>query len=119
MMPALIAGWKRDKASDRADDLLAQVGLSQREEHRLSQLSGGEQQRVAFARALMLEPRILLADEPTGNLDAHTGQMVNQLLLSLNQKYKLTTIVVTHNEQLAGLMGQRLRLVDGVIEPLP
>jgi lipoprotein-releasing system ATP-binding protein len=118
MMPALIAGWNKEKAAARARDLLAQVGLSQREEHRLAQLSGGEQQRVAFARALMLEPKILLADEPTGNLDAQTGQMINQLLLRLNREYNLTTIVVTHNERLAGLMEQRFQLAEGAIVPL-
>jgi lipoprotein-releasing system ATP-binding protein len=119
MMPALIAGWKRDQAGRRADGLLDQVGLSARAGHRMAQLSGGEQQRVAFARALVLEPRILLADEPTGNLDVHSGQMINQLLLRLNQEYNLTTVVVTHNEQLAGLMERRFQLRDGVIKPLP
>ncbi|MDR1396533.1 MAG: ABC transporter ATP-binding protein [Desulfarculales bacterium] len=119
MMPALIAGWKRSRAGERAAELLEQVGLSARSHHRLAQLSGGEQQRVAFARALIMEPKILLADEPTGNLDARAGQMIYELLLRLNREYNLTTVVVTHNEQLANLMRRRFQLVEGVIKPLP
>ncbi len=116
IMPALIAGQNKSEASARARDLLDKVGLSARLSHRLSQLSGGEQQRVAFARALVLSPRILLADEPTGNLDQKTGQVVNELILQLNQEYNLTTIVVTHNQALAELMQQRFRLIEGSIE---
>ena len=119
MMPALISGWAKARAGQRAAELLEQVGLSARREHRLGQLSGGEQQRVAVARALMLSPKILLADEPTGNLDARTGQVVNELLMKLNAEYNLTTIVVTHNEQLASLMQRRFQLSEGAIEPLP
>ncbi len=113
MMPALIARQDRGEARRRALDLLEEVGLAQREKHRVGELSGGEAQRVAVARALVLEPRLLLADEPTGNLDERTGEKVHQLLVRLNQKKGLTTLVATHNERLAGALQKRVRLADG------
>lgn len=116
LMPAMIAGRDKREADIHARELLDKVGLSHRLGHRLGQLSGGEQQRVAFARALVLSPQILLADEPTGNLDQKTGEVINELILKLNEEYNLTTIVVTHNQALADLMQQRFRLIDGVIE---
>jgi lipoprotein-releasing system ATP-binding protein len=99
MMPALIAGMKRDEAYERAGRILGEVGLKERILHKPGELSGGEQQRVAVARALILEPRVILADEPTGNLDTHTGEELLILLTELNKK-GLTLLIVTHNEQL-------------------
>jgi lipoprotein-releasing system ATP-binding protein len=117
MMPALIARMERREARERARALLAEVELSHREEHRVSELSGGEAQRVAVARALVLEPRLLLADEPTGNLDERTGGKVHDLMLRLNVELGLTTMVVTHNEKLAAGLMRRLRLMDGKAYP--
>jgi lipoprotein-releasing system ATP-binding protein len=119
MMPALVGGWEKQTARRRAKELLAQVGLQTRLAHRLSQLSGGEQQRAAVARALIMTPSILLADEPTGNLDQDNAQTVHELIIRLNRELNLTTIVVTHNEQLAGLMDARYLLSQGVMEALP
>jgi lipoprotein-releasing system ATP-binding protein len=118
MMPALIARRDRREAIERARALLAEFGLSHREEHRVSELSGGEAQRVAVARALVLEPRLLLADEPTGNLDERTGGRVQDLLLRLNAELGLTTLVVTHNENLAAGLQRRLLLIDGKADPV-
>jgi lipoprotein-releasing system ATP-binding protein len=117
MMPALIARWKADRAKAAAAELLGEVGLSEREGHRTGELSGGEQQRVAVARALVLGPRLLLADEPTGNLDERTGGRVQELLLRLNQQRGLTTLVATHNEGLASSLGRRVRLAEGRLWP--
>lgn len=119
MMPALIAKQDRRQAEKLAGELLAEVGLAQRQGHRLGELSGGEAQRVAVARALVLRPRLLLADEPTGNLDERTGEKVHQLILRLNAEMGLTTLVVTHNERLAASLDRRLRLAEGRIIPLP
>ncbi len=113
MMPSLVAGEKRSEARDKAAALLAQVGVQDRLHHRVGELSGGEQQRVAVARALIMGPKLLLADEPTGNLDRRSGEKVNELLLRLNKKLGLTTIVATHNLELAALMDRQIRLVDG------
>ncbi len=118
MMPALIAREDPGQAGRRADELLAEVGLDHRASHRVGELSGGEQQRVALARALVMGPDLLLADEPTGNLDERTGQRVQELLLRLNRERGLTTLVATHNEGLARAMSRRLRLVDGVAVPM-
>ncbi|MFH1059472.1 MAG: ABC transporter ATP-binding protein [Pseudomonadota bacterium] len=118
MMPALVARWPRSQAEDRARELLDEVGLSHRQAHRVGELSGGEQQRVAVARALVLRPSLLLADEPTGNLDERTGEKVQEMFLRLNSEMGLTTLVATHNERLAQILGRRVRLADGRIYPL-
>jgi len=116
MMPALIARIARDKARATAEELLNDVGLGHRMTHRPGELSGGEQQRVAIARALELSPELLLADEPTGNLDMKTSEGVHALLAELQRKKGLTLVVVTHNEHLAAAMGKTVRLVDGRLE---
>jgi len=116
MMPALIARTARDKARATAEELLHDVGLEHRLSHRPGELSGGEQQRVAIARALALSPELLLADEPTGNLDMKTSEGVHALLAELQRKKGLTLVVVTHNERLAAAMGRTVRLVDGRLE---
>jgi lipoprotein-releasing system ATP-binding protein len=116
MMPALIARVPRSEARSMAEELLADVGLSQRLSHRPGELSGGEQQRVAIARALVMSPELLFADEPTGNLDMKTSDGVHAILANLQQKKGLTLVVVTHNERLAAAMGRIVRLVDGRLE---
>ncbi|HEY3308160.1 MAG TPA: ABC transporter ATP-binding protein [Desulfuromonadaceae bacterium] len=116
MMPALIARVNKGEAGAKAEELLRDVGLSHRLTHRPGELSGGEQQRVAIARALALSPEILLADEPTGNLDMKTSEGVHEVLAALQQKKGLTLVVVTHNEKLAASMGQVVKLTDGRLE---
>ena len=113
MMPCLIQGLSEREASDRAEVILSQVGLKERMTHKPGELSGGEQQRVAVARALVLEPKILLADEPTGNLDTQTGESVFALLQELNQIKGVTLIIVTHNLQLAAQLPRQIHLIDG------
>lgn len=115
MMPGLIARFSQDEARTRAADMLDRVGLSARLSHRPGELSGGEQQRVAVARALVLGPQLVLADEPTGNLDPETGEGVLQLLLSLNHDMGVAMVVVTHNETLAAAMDRTLRLKHGML----
>jgi lipoprotein-releasing system ATP-binding protein len=112
MMPALIQRMPPRLARRKAVDILGRVGLAKRLTHRPSELSGGEQQRVALARALVLEPALLLADEPTGNLDRHTGEAIHELFVDLNRERGSTLLVVTHNPELANLMPRRLRMVD-------
>ena len=114
-LPLYYLGWDRRKSADRARELAARVGLEERLDHRPSELSGGEQQRVAVARALANDPAILLADEPTGNLDTATGKEVMKLMTELNQQGK-TIIMVTHEDHIAAFARQRLHLRDGVIE---
>lgn len=116
MMPALIARVPRREAAATAEALLNDVGLSQRKTHRPGEMSGGEQQRVAIARALALSPELLLADEPTGNLDMKTSDGIHALLSDLQLKRGLTVVVVTHNERLAAAMGRIVRLTDGRLE---
>jgi lipoprotein-releasing system ATP-binding protein len=116
MMPALIARVPRREALGMAEELLADVGLAHRVTHRPGELSGGEQQRVAIARALVMSPALLLADEPTGNLDMKTSDGVHAVLADLQQKKGLTLVVVTHNERLAAAMTRTVRLVDGNLE---
>ena len=118
MLPALIARESPREARSRAAALLERVGLKDRLEHRPGELSGGEQQRVAVARGVMCRPRLLLADEPTGNLDPETGERVHELLLELNAECGATLVVATHNDRLAGAMERTLRLVGGRIEPV-
>jgi lipoprotein-releasing system ATP-binding protein len=115
MMPALIQRVPRRKAASLATEMLKEVGLIDRLEHRPVELSGGEQQRVAVARALILKPRLLLADEPTGNLDEETGEGINHLLFDLNQRLGMTTIIVTHNPRLAERLPRALVLHEGRI----
>jgi lipoprotein-releasing system ATP-binding protein len=114
-MPALIQRQDRSKAYVYARELLERVGLGARVEHRPGELSGGEAQRVALARALVLKPPVLLADEPTGNLDPATGEGIHQLLREVNRDLGITAVVVTHNETLARSMPRRLRLVGGQV----
>lgn len=113
MMPCLIQGIPREEAASRAESILTLVGLKDRLSHKPGELSGGEQQRVAVARALVLEPKVLLADEPTGNLDTKTGESVFDLLQELNQIRGVTLIVVTHNLKLADRLLRPIHLVDG------
>ena len=113
MMPCLIQGIPRKEAASRAESILTLVGLKDRLSHKPGELSGGEQQRVAVARALVLEPKVLLADEPTGNLDTKTGESVFDLLQELNQIRGVTLIVVTHNLKLADRLLRQIHLVDG------
>ena len=113
MMPALIGGTRREEAGRRATELLEQVGLKQRLTHRPGQLSGGEQQRVAIARALMQSPGLLLADEPTGNLDSSTSRGIFDLLDELHAEHRLTMVVVTHNEEFAGRLDRVVQMQDG------
>jgi lipoprotein-releasing system ATP-binding protein len=113
MMPGLIAGLSWADAQTKAEEMLLKVGLGGRLTHRPGELSGGEQQRVAVARALVLGPRMILADEPTGNLDPVTGDGVLRLLLALNQELGVTMAIVTHSEKLAAAMDRTLRLSAG------
>ncbi|MBW1961873.1 MAG: ABC transporter ATP-binding protein [Deltaproteobacteria bacterium] len=113
MMPALIRGDNKAIARESAEAILLRVGLGDRLHHRVVELSGGEQQRVALARALVLKPPVLLADEPTGNLDKRNSEKVHELLLELNQEFQMTLVVVTHNLELAALMSRIVTILDG------
>jgi len=113
MMPCLIRGMSKKEGASQAESILSLVGLKDRLTHKPGELSGGEQQRVAVARALVLEPKLLLADEPTGNLDTKTGETVFDLLQELNQVQGVTLIVVTHNLKLAARLSRQIHLVDG------
>lgn len=112
-MPALIAGISKKEAVERAKQLLNDVGVADRAEHLPSQLSGGERQRVAAARALINDPTLILADEPTGNLDPANAQKIGELLFSMADKYKKTLILVTHDMNLASNGDKQLRIVEG------
>jgi lipoprotein-releasing system ATP-binding protein len=114
MLPGLISGIDRAGTRRKAEEILKDLGLSKRMHHKPGQLSGGEQQRVAVARALMLEPSVVLADEPTGNLDTKTGEELFELLLELNAK-GITFIIVTHNDLLASRCERIIRMKDGMI----
>jgi lipoprotein-releasing system ATP-binding protein len=116
MMPALINGLSKQRANTAAEEILVRVGLQDRLHHRVGKLSGGEQQRVALARALVLKPAILLADEPTGNLDKKNSDQVHQLLLELNQEFLMTLVVVTHNMELASYMSRCVTLIEGQLQ---
>lgn len=118
MMPALVARWDHPKARECARGLLVTVGLEQRLTHRPGELSGGEQQRVAIARSLILEPRVMLADEPTGNLDPGTAGEIEDLLCGLNEERGLGLIVTTHNRHLAARMNRQMELREGRLFPV-
>ena len=112
-LPLLIARWSKNKASSRALDLLRETGLADRADHPISHLSGGEQQRVAVARALITEPKLLLADEPTGNLDEAISEQIGRTLVDYSRKYSAITIIATHSPRLAGLCDRSLVLEGG------
>jgi lipoprotein-releasing system ATP-binding protein len=116
MLPCLISGWPRSRARERAREMLAAVGLEERRQHRPGKLSGGERQRVAIARALAPNPRLVLADEPTGNLDPTTADEVMEVLLRLNEETGAALVLVTHNPKLTRLVHKSCALVDGQIE---
>ncbi len=118
IIPGLIAGIQRDELLSNAKDLLGKINLQNRETYKVGELSGGEQQRIALARALIMKPDILLADEPTGNLDPHTGQIVFDLLKSLNDSNSMATVIVTHNLNLAKKMDRCLSLSDGKLKQI-
>jgi lipoprotein-releasing system ATP-binding protein len=115
MMPLMISGDSRSLAASKAESLLNEVGLGHRLSHKPGALSGGEQQRVAIARALIREPRLLLADEPTGNLDTGTSEEIMQLLGQMHQTRGLTMVIVTHSHSLAKSLDRVLRIEDGIL----
>lgn len=117
MIPAMISGLRKKEILENAKEKLSEMGLSHRLHHKPGELSGGEQSRVAIARALILQPPLLLADEPTGNLDRATGDQIVDLLFKLNEKYKMTMLIATHNELLSTRLPVRLKLVDGTVIP--
>ena len=119
MMPGLIRRMDRRALETSAKEILDAVGLSGRLSHRPGQLSGGEQQRVAVARALILRPQLVLADEPTGNLDTQTSDEVFSLIKEMNKKWGITFVLVTHNEKLSAQADRMIRMVDGKVEMDP
>jgi len=114
-IPALIKGQNMKTAQDNAQKLLEKMGLTDRANHKPSELSGGEQQRVAVARALMNRPKVILADEPSGNLDTANKESLHKLFFSLRDEFNLTFIIVTHDKELAGLADRIVELRDGAI----
>jgi len=114
-IPALIAGIKKNQAETKAKELLQLLGLSERSHHKPSELSGGEQQRVAVARALMNNPAVILADEPSGNLDSVHAKELHELFFSLREQFNQTFIIATHNPELAAMSDRKLTIKDGVI----
>ncbi len=115
LMPSLIAGKKGKEQNERARMLLQDVGLTDREHHRPGELSGGEQQRVAVARALMNSPKIVFADEPSGNLDVQNAELLHNLLFSLRDKHRQSFVIVTHNVELADRADRRITLSNGLL----
>lgn len=115
MIPALIAGKDVSTVKQKAKELLAYLKLSDRLEHKPSELSGGEKQRVAVARALINEPKVILADEPSGSLDSKNKQELHKLLFDLRDKFGLTIVIVTHDKELAGLSDRVIEMRDGLI----
>lgn len=118
MLPALIQDWEWERAREAASKLLEAVGLKDRVTHRPGKLSGGEQQRVAVARSMILEPRLILADEPTGDLDPKTGEEVQDLLFRLNEDKGVALVVATHNRRFAARFGAQMELREGRLLPL-
>jgi lipoprotein-releasing system ATP-binding protein len=116
LIPTVAAGKTNQKSIDRAKSLLGRVGLSERLEHRPAELSGGERQRAALARALINQPTLLLADEPTGNLDRTNADRIGHLLLELQKQEGMMLLLVTHSERLASLMSRRLELDEGILK---
>lgn len=116
-LPLLVGGLRKDEALGRAGQLMAEMGLADRSLHRPAELSGGEQQRVAVARALVKGPQLLLADEPTGNLDRHSGSAVTDLLWKMNRELGVALVVVTHNQELAERADRIMELKDGKLWP--
>lgn len=116
IIPALIAGRKRKEAEAEAMELLRIMGLEQRAQHKPAEMSGGENQRVAVARALINHPDVILADEPSGSLDSHNKEELHKLFFDLRDKFGQTFIIVTHDEKLATFTDRTIRMVDGVIE---
>ena len=119
LMPQLIAGLPKQEALERAEQLLTFLGLGKRLTHRPAELSGGEQQRVAIARAVANAPRLLLADEPTGNLDPHTAAHVFQTLVAIVRASRLAALIATHNMELAAKMDRRVTIREGLVVQLP
>lgn len=117
MMPGIISGMPRKHIFEKSIELLHLLGLGRRVDHKVGELSGGEQQRVAIARALVMEPMILMADEPTGNLDTKTAKKIHEMLVNLNEDFGLTMVIVTHNIEFAAMMNRVLHLVDGRLVP--
>jgi lipoprotein-releasing system ATP-binding protein len=118
MLPALIQGMSPGQAREQSEDLLESVGLKDRMSHRPGKLSGGEQQRVSVARAVVLQPKLILADEPTGSLDFRIGQEVHELLFQLNEQRGVALIIATHNRDFAEKIGRQLELRDGRLFPV-
>ncbi len=118
MLPMLIAGLKRSTAEKEAKERLAYLGLAHRFSHKPGQLSGGEQQRVSIARALAMKPSVILADEPSGNLDSKNAKHIHELFLKMRDDFDLTFLIVTHNLELAQLADRRVELADGRINDL-
>ena len=116
MMPALIGGMLKQDAAKKAKALLSQLGLAEREEHRPSELSGGEQQRVAVARALVNSPAVIFADEPSGNLDSASAKALHQLFFDLRKSMNQTFVIVTHNNELADMADRKLTIRDGICQ---
>jgi putative ABC transport system ATP-binding protein len=114
-LPLYYLGWNAEKSAEKAKELAAKVGLETRLNHRPSELSGGQMQRVAVARSLAADPHIILADEPTGNLDSHTGNQIMELLTKLNDE-GTTIIMVTHEQDIAAFAHNRLHMKDGLAE---
>jgi len=115
MIPGMIAGEKQGELRERAKKLLSELGLAERLEHKPNQLSGGEKQRVAAARALMMSPKVILADEPSGSLDEQNKQELHRLLKHLRDQYRQTIIIVTHDKELAAIADRVLEIRDGVM----
>jgi len=116
-IPQMINGTSLNNASEKSEELLRTVGLSERTEHKPAELSGGEQQRVAVARALANNPQIIFADEPTGNLDSANSEQIHKLIAELKEKYKKTFVIVTHNQNLVKLANKVFEIKDGKIKP--